>query len=216
MVTGAATPVAVPVAEDARALAAGTTWLPADDTEPVTEEAELPSAEVAGWPAGVTWLTADFTVPAVLEETDPAACVAAGVAAEVAADTVDVADETGGALVDAVGLAAGALDADPEPVTVETAVWLVEAACPTADDRSAATEEVLVAVPPAVPLAAVVAPGLADADADLAVRRENTMAKPIAAMAMPAAHRQHRRTLVTSPLVTTVTLIGPGWFCLGH
>jgi hypothetical protein len=55
-----------------------------------------------------------------------------------------------------------------------------------------------------------VVPGLADADADFAVRRENTMATPIAAMAMPAAHRQNRRTLVTSPLVTTVTLIRPG------
>ena len=57
---------------------------------------------------------------------------------------------------------------------------------------------------------------LADADADLAVRRDNTMATPIAAMAMPAAHTQNRRTLVTSPLVTTVTLVGPGYFCLAH
>ena len=67
-----------------------------------------------------------------------------------------------------------------------------------------------------MPLSAVVAAGVVDADADFAVRRENAMATPIAAMAMPAAHRQNRRTLVTSPLVTTVTLIGPGYFCLAH
>jgi len=219
--TGAVTRAAVPVTEDLRAVPAEatwlpaadvralpveTTWLPAEDAEPVTVEAELATAEVADRPVEVVWLTADFTVPAVLEETTPAACVAA----DVAVDTVDVAEETDGALVDAVGLVAGALDTGPELVTVETADWPVEAACPTADDRSAATEEVVVAVPPAVPLLAVVAPGLADADAGLAVRRENTMATPIAAMAMPAAHRQNRRTLVTSPLVTTVTLIRPG------
>jgi hypothetical protein len=221
--TGAVTRAAVPAvgdvralpaettwlpAEDARALPAETTWLPAEDAEPVTEdtepvtgEAELATAELADWPAEVTWLTADFAVPAVLEVTAPAACVAA--------DTADVVDEAG-ALVGAVGLAAGTLEAGTELVTVETAAWPVEAACPAADDTSAAAEEVLVAVAPAVPLSAVVAPGLVDADADLAVRRENTMATPIAAMAMPAAHRQNRRTLVTSPLVTTVTLISSG------
>lgn|GEM_PF-5436429 len=219
--TRAVTRVAVPVAEDVRALPAETTWLPAEDaralpaertwlpaedTEPVTEEAGLASAEVAGWPAEVAWLGADVTVAAVPEETAPAACVAA----DVAADTADVADETDGALVDAAGLAAAALDADPEPVTVETAAWPAGAAWPTAEDRSAATEEVPVAVAPAVPLPAVAAAGLADADADFAARRENTMATPIAAMAMPAAHRQNRRTLVTSPLVTTVTLISSG------
>lgn len=215
--TGAVTRAAVPAvgdvralpaettwlpAEDARALPAETTWLPAEDTEPVTGEAELATAELADWPAEVTWLTADFAVPAVLEVTAPAACVAA--------DTADVVDEAGAALVGAVGLAAGTLEAGTELVTVETAAWPVEAACPAADDTSAAAEEVLVAVAPAVPLSAVVAPGLVDADADLAVRRENTMATPIAAMAMPAAHRQNRRTLVTSPLVTTVTLISSG------
>ncbi len=206
--TGEVTRVAVPAADDASALPAETAWLPAEDTERVTEEAELVTAEVADWPAEVTWLAADFAVPAVLEVTAPAACVAA--------DTADVAGEAGAALAGAAGLAAGALVADPESVTVETAVWAVDAAWPTADDTSAATEETLAAVAPAVPLSAVVAPGLADADADLAVRRENTMATPIAAMAMPAAHRQNRRTLVTSPLVTTVTLIGPGYFCLAH
>jgi hypothetical protein len=195
-------------AEDVRALPAEATWLPAEDTEPVTEEAELATAEVADWPADVTWLTADFAVPAVLGVAPPAACVAA--------DTADVVDEAGAALAGAVGLAAGALEAGTELVTVETAAWPVEAACPTADDTSAAAEEALVSVAPAVPLSAVVAPGLADADADFAVRRENTMATPIAAMAMPAANRQNRRTLVTSPLVTTVTLIGPGYFCLAH
>ena len=218
--TGAVTRVAVPVTEDVRAPPVETTWLPAEDTGPVTEdtgpategtgpvtvEAELATAEVAVWPVEVTWLTADFTVPAVIEETAPVACVAA----DVAAGTADVAAETDGALVDAAELAAGALVADPELVTVETAAWPVEAAWPTAEDRSAATEEVLVAVASAVPFPAVVAPGLVDADADFEVRRENTMATPIAAMAMPAAHTQNRRTLVTSPLVTTVTLIRPG------
>ncbi len=202
MVTGAVTPETEPLTEDVMALPAEMTWLPAEDTEPVTEDAELATAEVADWPAEVTWLTADFAVPAVLEVTAPAACVAA--------DTVDVADEADGALVGAVGLAAGALEVGTELVTVETAAWPVEAACPTADDTSAAAEEVLVAVAPAVPSSAVVAAGLADADADFAVRRENTMARPIAAMAMPAAQRQNRRTLVTSPLVTTVTLISSG------
>ncbi len=148
----------------------------------------------------------------MFDETAPAACVAA----DVATGTADVAEEPDGALVDAAVLATGALDADPELVTVETAAWPVEAACPTAEDTSAATEDALVAVPLAVPLSAVVVPGVVDADADFAVRRENTKATPIAAMAMPAAHRQNRRILVTSPLVTTVTLIGPGYFCLAH
>jgi hypothetical protein len=126
--TGAVTRAAVPVTGELRALPIETAWLLAEDTkpltedtkpvtedtEPVTEEAELDTAEVAGWPADVTWLTADCAVPAVLEETAPAACVAA--------DTDDVVDEAGAALVGAVGLAAGALDADPELVTVETAV----------------------------------------------------------------------------------------------
>ena len=200
--TGAVTRAAVPVAEDASALPVEATWLPAEDTEPVTEEAELATAQVAVWPVDVTWLAADFTVPAVLEETVPAACVAA--------DTVDIEDEADGALVDAVGLVVGALDTGPELVTVETAAWPAGAAWPTAEDTSAAAEEVPAAAPPAVPLPAVVAAGLVDADADFAVRRENTMATPIAAMAMPAAHRQNRRTLVTSPLVTTVTLISSG------
>ena len=128
----------------------------------------------------------------------------------VAADTADVVDEAGAALVGAVGLEARALDADPELVTVETAAWPVEAAWPAAEDTSAAAEEVPAAMAPAVLFSAVVAAGLVDADADFAVRRENTMATPIAAMAMPAAHRQNRRTLVTSPLVTTVTLISSG------
>jgi hypothetical protein len=207
--TGAVTWAAVPVTEDLRALPAETTRLPAEDTEPVTEdtepvtgEAELATAVVAVWPVEVTWLAADFTVAAVPGETAPVACVAAG--------TADVAGETGTALVDAVGLAAGALDADPELVTAETADWAAGAACPTAEDTSAAAEEVSAAVASAVPFWPVVAAGLADADADFAVRRENAMATPIAAMAMPAAHRQNRRTLVTSPLVTTVTLISSG------
>lgn len=207
--TGAVTRAAVPVTEDVTALPAEPTRLPAADTEPVTEdtepvtgEAELATAEAADWPADVTWLTADFTVPAVPGETAPAACAAA--------DTADVADETDDALVDAGELAAGAVDADPELVAVETAAWPAGAAWPTAEDRSAAAEEVLVVVAPAVSFWAVVAPGLAEADADFAVRRENAMATPIAAMAMPAAHTQNRRILVTSPLVTTVTLIRPG------
>lgn len=140
----------------------------------------------------------------------PAACVAA----DVAADTADVADEPDRSLADAAGPAAEALDGDSESATVETAVWPVdaavwpvEAAWPTAEDTSAVTAEVLATVSPAVAFSAVAAPGLVDADADRAVRRETTMATPIAAMAMPAAHAQNRRTLVTSPLVTTVTLI---------
>jgi hypothetical protein len=211
----------VPVAADVAALPVETTWLPAEDTKPVAEEAELASAEVADLPVEVTWLAVDCTVPAVVEtvpavlETVPAvlavAAPAACVAADVVADTADVAEEPGAASVDAAGLVVGALDVDPESATVETAVWPVEAACPTAEDTSAVTVEVLVAVPPVASLSAVVAAGLVDADADRAVRREKTMATPIAAMAMPAAHTQSRRTLVTSPLVTTVTLIGPRW-----
>jgi hypothetical protein len=211
--TGAVTRVAVPVtedgralpvetswlpAEDGRALPVETTWLPAEETEPATEEAELATAEVADWPAEVTWLAADFTVPAVLEETPSAACVAAG--------TADVADEAGGVLVGAVGLAAGALDADPELAAVETVVWVAEAAGPAADDRLAAAEE----APAAGPSWTVVALGLVAAEADLSVRRENTTATPMTAMATPAAHRQYRRTLVTSPLVTISNLIRSG------
>jgi hypothetical protein len=218
--TGAVTRAIVPVAADVAALPVETTWLPAEDTKPVAEEAELASAEVADLPVEVTWLAVDCTVPAVVEtvpavlETVPAvlaapAAPAACVAADVVADTADVAEEPGAASVDAAGLAVGALDVDPESATVETAVWPVEAAGPTAEDTSAVTVEVLVAVPPVASLSAVVAAGLVDADADRAVRREKTMATPIAAMAMPAAHTQSRRTLVTSPLVTTVTLIGP-------
>jgi len=147
------------------------------------------------------------------------------VAADVAADAVEVTAESAGAAVDAVELAAGALGADPDAAGAETADWPVETAWPTAEDRSAATEavvvsavteEAVVATPPPGLSWVVVVPGLAAAEAGFAVRRDKPMATPIAAMAMPAAHTQNRRTLVTSPLVTTVTLIGPGYFCLAH
>lgn len=156
----------------------------------------------------------------------------AWLAADVAAGTADVTEESGGTVVVVVGpvdvaelvdiaelagvaeLAAGALDAEPEPVAVEMVAWPAETACPTSvdrsDDRFAATELLLVAAPPVGPFWAVVAPGLVAADADLAVRRDNPMTTPTAAMATPAAPRQNRRTLVTSPLVTTVTLIRSG------
>jgi hypothetical protein len=111
-----------------------------------------------------------------------------------------------------VGVAelAGALEPEAEPTAVEMVAWPADTACATSDVRFAATGEPLAAVPLAAAFWAVVAPGLVAADADLALRRDNTMATPIAAMAMPAAHMQYRRTLVTSPLVTTVTLIRSG------
>jgi len=127
----------------------------------------------------------------------------------VAADAVDVTAESGVALAGAVGVAAGALDANPDPVTVEAAV---EAACPAAEDRPPATGEVLVVAPPAGPSWAVVALGLVAADADRAVRREKATAAPMAAIATPAAQTQYRRTLVTSPLVTSSNLVRSGRF----
>jgi len=218
-VTGPVTLATVPVSEDVRALPVPATWLPVEDTVPLiedavppTEDTELVSAEVAGWLADATCPTADWTVPALPVATFPTVCVAA----DVAPDTVDVTAEAGalvdvaGALVDAAVLAAGAADADPEPAATETVDWLVETTWPTAEDTPAATEEALVAAAPPEPLWAVVAPGLVAAEADLAVRRDSPIATPMAARAMPAAHRQNRRTLVTSPLVTTVTLIRPG------
>jgi hypothetical protein len=144
------------------------------------------------------------TVPAALEEALPVACVAA----DVAVGTADVAAE--GVLAGAIGLAAEALDADAELAAVETVVWAVEAACPAAEDTPAATEEVLAAAPAADPSRLVVALGLVAADADFAVRREKTTATPMAANTMPAAQRQYRRILVTSPLVTTSNLIRSG------
>lgn len=210
-VTGPVTLATVPVSEDVRALPVEATWLPVEDTVPLTEDTELVSAEVAGWLADATCPTADWTVPALPVATFPTVCVAA----DVAPDTVDVTAEAGalvdvaGALVDAVVLAAGAADADPEPAAAEAVDWLVETAWPTAEDTPAATEEAPVAAPPPEPLWAV-APGLVAAEADLAVRRDSPIATPMAARAMPAAHRQNRRTLVTSPLVTTVTLIRSG------
>jgi hypothetical protein len=130
----------------------------------------------------------------------------------VAADAVDVAAESAGAVAGTVGVAAEALDAAPESVTVETAVWAVEVACPVAEETPPATEEVLVATPSAGPSWAVVALGLVAADADRAVRRENATAAPMAASVTPAAQRQYRRILVTSPLVTTSNLIRSGRF----
>ena len=112
--------------------------------------------------------------------------------------------------VDAVVLAAGGLDADVESASVETVDCPVETAWLTAEDRLAVTEVVLAAAPPAEPFWAVAAPGLVAAEADFAVRRDRPIATPMAARATPAAHRQNRRTLVTSPLVTTVTLIRSG------
>jgi len=130
----------------------------------------------------------------------------------VAADAVDVTAESAGAVAGAVGVVAVALDADPESVTVETAVWAVEVAWPVAEETPPATEEVLVMTPPAGPSWAVVALGLVAAEADRAVRREKATAAPMAASAMPAAQRQYRRILVTSPLVTTSNLIRSGRF----
>jgi predicted phosphoribosyltransferase len=130
----------------------------------------------------------------------------------VAADAVDVTTESAGAVAGAAGVAAGALDADPGSVTVETAVWAVEVACPAAAETLPATEEVFVATPLAGPSWAVAALGLVAADADRAVRREKATAALTAASAMPAAHRQYRRILVTSPLVTTGNLIRSGLF----
>jgi hypothetical protein len=153
----------------------------------------------------------------VVEEALAVACVAA----DVAAGTADVAAEAGAVLAGAAGLAAGALDVETELAAVEAAVeavawaveavvWAVETACPAAEETPAATEEVLAAAPPAGPSRLVVAVGLVAADADFAVRREKTTATPMAATAMPAAQRQYRRILVTSPLVTTSNLIRSG------
>jgi hypothetical protein len=213
--TGPVTLATAPVRDDVRALPVDVTWLAVEETTPVADgtelaSAELPVAEVAGWLAEAACPAADWTVPAVPDVTLPAVCVAAEVAADVAVEAVEVAPEDTGALVDAVVLAAGAADADAEPVTVEMVDWPVEAVWPTAEDRSAVTEVVLVAAPSPVLFWAVVAPGLVAAEADLAVRRDSPIATPMAARAMPAAHRQNRRTLVTSPLVTTVTLIRSG------
>jgi hypothetical protein len=212
------------------ALLVEATWLSAEDTTLSAEDstllaeeteletvdvAELATAEVVGWLADATCPAADWTVPAVPDVTLPTVCVpcvAADVAADavdVAVDTVDVAAEAVGAPVDAVVLAAGALDA-VESASVETVDCPVETAWLTAEDRPAVTEVVLAAAPPEGPFWAVVAPGLVAAEADFAVRRDRPMATPMAARAMPAAHRQNRRTLVTSPLVTTVTLIRSG------
>jgi hypothetical protein len=211
--TGPAAAGTVPVSEDVTALPAEATWLPAEatwlpaeDAAPPAEDTELAAAEVADWPAEDACPAADWTVPAAPDDVLPMACVAACVAA----DAVDVTAESGVALADVVGVAAGALDADPEPVTVEAAVWAVEAACPAAEDRPPATEEVLVATPPAGPSWAVVALGLVTADADRAVRREKATAAPMAAIATPAAQRQYRRIPVTSPLVTASNLVRSG------
>ena len=61
-------------------------------------------------------------------------------------------------------------------------------------------------------LAAVL--GLLAADAGRAVRNESPRNTPKAATAIPAAHRQGRRTLVTGPsnrLVTSVTITRHSW-----
>jgi hypothetical protein len=217
--------VTVPPSEDTVPVPVVTTWVRAEVTGAVTAETVPVTDDVTVFPEEATCVTVEDTgevtvatlpvrddVRALPVATFPTVCVAA----DVAPDTVDVTAEAGalvvvaGALVDAVVLAAGAADADPEPAAVETVDWLVETAWPTAEDTPAATEEVLVAAPPPEPLWAVVAPGLVAAEADLAVRRDSPIATPMAARAMPAAHRQNRRTLVTSPLVTTVTLIRSG------
>ena len=155
----------------------------------------------------------DDTVAAVPEETLPTACAAAGVAtdaADVAAEPADVAAESAGPLADVAELVAAVLDGDPEPATDETAVWVLEAACPAAEDAPAVAETALAAALPEAPSRAVVALGLVAADADLVVRRDKTKATPMAAVATPAAHKQYRRIFVTSPLVITSNLIRSG------
>ncbi len=193
-VAGAVTAETVPLTEDVTAFPTVATRVTVEEAGPVAAATVPVSEDVTALPVEAAWLLAEDT--ALLAE-----------------DTAPLAEEAESeALVVAVGVEAGVLDADPESVTVETAVWAVEVVCPVAEDRPPATEEVLLATPPAGPSWAVVALGLVAADADRAVRREKATAAPMAAMATPAAHRQSRRTLVTSPLVTTSNLIRSGRF----
>src|SRR5262249_33952699 len=108
---------------------------------------------------------------------------AGALAAEVAPLTADVAWETACPTAD---------DPVPEPSWDEpdVACVAVETADPSADDKPPADDE----LPP---------PELDAADAEPAVRTENPMTRPRAAMATPAAYRHSRRTLVTTPRATS-------------
>ena len=215
-VTGPSTPVTGPT----RSVTVETTGV----SVPVTVETTAGSVPVVGPSVPVTVETPGASV---LVEV-----ATAGAAAPVAGTTGPVTVEPTGA----EGAGAGVAEPAPEPMlavavgelveggealALETAPLTVEVAwetaCPTADDP--------VPEPPCdAPDVACAPVGTADlstddrppaddppepvddADAEPAVRIENPMARPIAATASPAAYRDSRRTLVTTPLATSGNL----------
>jgi hypothetical protein len=96
---------------------------------------------------------------------------------------------------------AGELDPDPEPVSAEVVDVTADRAWPATDAGAALPAE-------GAPGTDTV-PGPVAADAGLAVRSDRPTNTPKPTTAMPAAHRQSRKTLVTKegdPLVTSVTI----------
>jgi hypothetical protein len=195
--TGAAAAVAV--------LAVEATLVAADDAGVLALESGAAGSEVT---AETACPAADATVVVAVAALDAGTAGAAGVL-----DFAGPAAVLGaaGALVteldDAGALdVACELDPVPEPVSAEVAEVTVERAWPTTDDGAA-----LLA---AGALDAATAPGPVAADAGLAVRNDRPRNTPMAATAIPAAHRQDRRTLMTGPgnaLVTSVTITRRSW-----
>jgi hypothetical protein len=102
---------------------------------------------------------------------------------------------------------------DPEPVSAEAVEVTVDTAWPTTDEGAVVADEGVLSATTVLGLLAAVL-GLLAADAGLAVRNESPRNTPKAATAIPAAHRQGRRTLVTGPsnrLVTSVTITRHSW-----
>jgi hypothetical protein len=138
-------------------------------------------------------------------ELDAAAVLDAGVLDAAGLGEVDVLGAAGAlggaAALDDAGTLEGAGEPAPAPglVNAEVAEVTVGRAWPTSEEGAA----VLADAAPGSTL------GPLAADADFAVRSDSPMNTPSAATAIPAAHRQGRRTLVTrpgNPLVTSVTI----------
>jgi hypothetical protein len=101
---------------------------------------------------------------------------------------------------------AGELDPGAEPVSAEVADVTAGRAWPATEAGAA--------LPAGSALCAAAVPGPVAADAGLAVSSDRPTNRPRPTTAMPAAHKQSRRTLVTragNPLVTSVTITRHSW-----
>jgi hypothetical protein len=229
-VTGPTTSVTVARTGATADVAADTTELPLPELplpEPMVELTGCGAvAEVTDAAAGVT---AERAEPA--PEPVPVVDGCGVVAAEAAGAEADELAGAGAGAADAAGVTEPVLEPElavagwelvegGEALALEAALLTAdvawETACPTADDPAPeppwdAPDAACVTVGTADPSADDKPPAdgeppppeLDAADAEPAVMIENAMARPMAATATPAAYKHSRRTLVTTPRVTS-------------